>query len=315
MFYKSNNFDTNILEVEEKYSPWQLIMLLLCAVGIGAITGTLIIYLLSFVTKIDARNLIDVLQNTNFDNRNFVRLILFINHFLMFCLPVVILSWIIFRASWAKYLGLTQRPQAKWLVMGALLLLVSMPFIQYVYALNQQLSLPSFMKNAEDSMDNALKGLLVYDNSIELIFNILVIALVPALGEEMIFRGWIQRQLMRIINRPHAAIWASAAIFSAIHFQFLGFLPRLLLGVLLGYLYFWTGSLWVSIFAHFLNNGLQVIAQYFFRVEFEKMDENQAQIPMYMAFLSLGLCFIICKYFLDNVTSNNKIFNQKEPII
>ena len=164
-------------------------------------------------------------------------------------------------------------------------------------------------------MDNALKGLLVYDNSIELIFNILVIALVPALGEEMIFRGWIQRQLMRIINRPHVAIWASAAIFSAIHFQFLGFLPRLLLGVLLGYLYFWTGSLWVSIFAHFLNNGLQVIAQYFFRVEFEKMDENQAQIPMYMAFLSLGLCFIICKYFLDNVTSNNKIFNQKEPMI
>ena len=89
----------------------------------------------------------------------------------------------------------------------------------------------------------------------------MVIALIPAVGEELTFRGVLQQSLTRKMN-PHVAIFLSAAIFSFIHFQFYGFLPRLFLGLLLGYMFYITGSLWTSILMHFLNNGTAVVLYY-----------------------------------------------------
>ena len=94
-----------------------------------------------------------------------------------------------------------------------------------------------------------------------LLLNMIVIALIPAIGEEMTFRGVLQQWLTRKMN-PHLAILLSAAIFSFIHFQFYGFLPRMFLGVLLGYMFYITGSLWTSILMHFLNNGTAVVLYY-----------------------------------------------------
>lgn len=99
-----------------------------------------------------------------------------------------------------------------------------------------------------------------------------VVAILPAVGEEFVFRGLIQTELQRAFKNPHVAIWFAAAVFSAFHLQFFGFLPRLMIGALLGYIYYWSGNLWFPVLAHFFNNGLQVIALYLYQLGVHDVD-------------------------------------------
>ena len=95
-----------------------------------------------------------------------------------------------------------------------------------------------------------------------LLMNILVIAVIPAFAEEFFFRGFLMGTLQRIMGK-HASVWVSAAIFSAVHFQFYGFFSRLVLGAILGYLVVFSRSLWTSMLAHFLNNFLMLMVAFF----------------------------------------------------
>ena len=95
-----------------------------------------------------------------------------------------------------------------------------------------------------------------FDGPAALLVGLLVMALLPAIGEELLFRGLIQNGLQRLLGSPGAAIWATAAVFSAIHMQFVGFLPRLLLGAVFGYFYARSRNLLVPVTAHFFNNAL-----------------------------------------------------------
>jgi hypothetical protein len=94
------------------------------------------------------------------------------------------------------------------------------------------------------------------------LFNMVMIAILPAIGEEIMFRGLIQRLLKEWLGNIHIAIFISALLFSAMHMQFYGFLPRMVLGMVFGYLFLWTGSLWIPIFAHFIQNGMVVVVTY-----------------------------------------------------
>jgi uncharacterized protein len=91
----------------------------------------------------------------------------------------------------------------------------------------------------------------------------LCLALLPAIGEELIFRGLILKVVARWRNNIHAGIWVSAIVFSAMHMQFYGFVPRMLLGALLGYIMIWSGSIFTSMLAHFLNNALAILLNFY----------------------------------------------------
>ena len=97
-----------------------------------------------------------------------------------------------------------------------------------------------------------------------LLFNLFMIAFIPALAEEMLFRGVLQRILGEWFRNYHIAIWVVAILFSLAHYQLSGFIPRIFLGALFGYLYLWTSSIWIPVIAHFTNNGMAVIYYYFF---------------------------------------------------
>lgn len=135
---------------------------------------------------------------------------------------------------------------------------------------NANLDFPGFMngfeewaRSAEQRNEEITKTLTAFTSVGDLLLALLVIAIIPAIGEEVVFRGLMQNELFRASKNPHVAIWFAAFIFSAIHFQFFGFVPRLLLGALFGYLYYWSGNLWVPILAHFFNNGIQIVAMYY----------------------------------------------------
>ncbi len=167
------------------------------------------------------------------------------------------------------YLKLKIVPRFSLLLLAIAILFLSTPLVQFTYELNQKLSLPAFMgdlekeiRSSEDASEKLMLLFLKMPGPIDLLFNLLVIAVIPAIGEELMFRGCIQQVINEWINKEHAAVWISAAIFSFIHFEFYGFIPRLLLGALLGYLFLWSGNLWTPIAAHALNNGVQVILIY-----------------------------------------------------
>lgn len=144
----------------------------------------------------------------------------------------------------------------------------ALPIISLMAEWNQGMELPSFLASLEEmmrQMEESAKALterFLNTSSVGMMFvNLFVMALLPAVCEEMMFRGWLQRVLGKSVNY-HTAIWVSAFVFSAIHFQFYGFIPRMLIGAALGYLYYYTGSLWAPIIAHFTNNAAAVISAF-----------------------------------------------------
>src|SRR5690554_5832087 len=104
-----------------------------------------------------------------------------------------------------------------------------------------------------------------FDNAGDFILALIVIGLIPAVGEELLFRGLVQNQIGAITKNIHVAIWLAAFLFSTFHFQFYGFVPRMFLGVLFGYLYYWSGNLFIAMLAHFINNGLTLILLYMYQ--------------------------------------------------
>lgn len=181
---------------------------------------------------------------------------------------------------------------------------------------NAGMGLPEFMSGVENWMkerEEAAAGLTkfmtTFDSSGELAIAILVVAILPAIGEELVFRGYIQTQLTVGLNNPHLAIWISAALFSAIHLQFFGFIPRMLLGALFGYLYMWSGNLSYPIIAHFVNNAGQLILLYMIQngttdIDMDSPESFPITVIILFSFITFGLLYYFRKSFLKEVDTN-----------
>ena len=186
---------------------------------------------------------------------------------LMFIAPPLIL-YAFTRTEPMRQLGF-RRPMKWWmLLIGVALMFVSLPLTNILGTWNEKMNfgetfetLEALIKQMEEMAGDLTKQMLEVDTVWGLLGNLLVIALIPAIGEELTFRGVVQQALTRRCH-PHVAIWLSAFIFSFIHFQFYGFLPRMFLGLILGYMFYYSGSIWTSILMHFINNGTAVVVAY-----------------------------------------------------
>jgi membrane protease YdiL (CAAX protease family) len=185
-------------------------------------------------------------------------------------------------------------------------------FIDWNSSVNFPDLLKDFEKWAREKEDLAAQMtefLTKFDSIWQLIIAMVVIAVLPAIGEEIVFRGLIQQQLVKATRNIHVAIWVAAILFSAIHFQFFGFIPRVLLGALFGYLYYWSGNLWMAIAAHFVNNGVSVLALYFYQrgtLQFN-LDTPEAA-PVSVVMMSVVLTGVLLYYFYH-------YFKQRKPEI
>jgi uncharacterized protein len=163
---------------------------------------------------------------------------------------------------------------------------------------NDQITLPfgieEWARPMEKKLAEATLFMTQYDSLAQGLLAFLVIAILPAIGEEIIFRGMIQNDLYRATKNIHLAIWVSAFIFSAIHLQFYGFFPRMFLGALFGYLYYWSGNLWMPVIAHFVNNGFTLISLYLFHkgtipLDLEKAEPTPLQVSISIVFSAILL--------------------------
>ncbi len=150
-----------------------------------------------------------------------------------------------------------------------MIVIFATPIINFLIELNQQLQLPNSFSALENLMDKLESDaekikeiLLVTDSFFIYLVNIFVMAIIPAVGEEFLFRGILQRLFKEWSKNIHFAVWFSAFLFSIMHTQFLLFIPIMILGALFGYLYFWSKNLWIPIIVHFLNNSIAITMVY-----------------------------------------------------
>lgn len=166
------------------------------------------------------------------------------------------------------YLQLKTTNKPSVYVLVAFTMIAAIPFINLLTELNRQISLPgvlapieNWMRATELQLEEITLKMLNVNTISDLIFNLFLISVLAGLGEELFFRGILQKIFGEWRNAV-LAIWLAAFIFSAIHLQFYGFFPRMLLGAFFGYLLFWSGNLWLPILAHTINNGLGVLFYY-----------------------------------------------------
>lgn len=177
----------------------------------------------------------------------------------IFLLPAIAFSLIAYSGNYWKALGIKKPVDNRMYLIAVLVVVLGFPFLYLLSEINGLVPLPQWMIEMEERTLKQMMAFLKMESLADILINLLIIAVLPAICEEICFRGALQNIMIRLTKKPITGILLAAVVFSALHFQFQGFLPRFYLGAVLGLLYWYSGSLWPSILAHFINNGVQVI--------------------------------------------------------
>jgi len=278
------------------------IVMLLAVIFSCTLFSMLPVYLLIIIKEGMSPDVLkDIMENMS-NYPDLMRGMQFLQTLAVFLVPAIICAWL-YSDNYKEYLHADQPvhlPVAVWAVIG---MIVVTPFINLTHSLNQQMvfpeafkSLETWMKDTEDANDQLVELILNTKNIATIVFNFLAVCVVAAISEEFMFRGLLQTVLGKAIRNPHVLIWIVAILFSAIHFQFYGFVPRMLLGAWLGYLAYYTKTIWIPVLAHFTTNFYGLALYYLFQSkpdEMQKIDTIGAGSTWWLAVASLAL-FIFC---------------------
>lgn len=221
---------------------------------------------------------------------NYFKYIQVLQHLSIFLIPSLIISFFMKRDI-GSYLGINRWPGALAAILSLLFIFFLIPLTSYLGWLNAGLDLPGWLEGMEQWMlvkeeqAGRLTSLLINTTTISgLMVNMLIIAVIPAVGEEFLYRGVLQKIFTAWLRSGHLAVLLTAFIFSATHLQFYGFLPRFVLGLAFGYMYLWSGSIWLPVLAHFVNNAIPVFLSYLLSWENinSAVDEFSAQDGLFV---------------------------------
>jgi len=197
--------------------------------------------------------------------------------------------------------GIFSRLNRQLVMLSVAVFLVSFPFINFLAEWNSSIELPTWLGNwmaeKEETIGELQQRFLAMPTVWHLLFNLFMMAVLPALGEELVFRGVLQRGLQNWIGNVHLSVWIAAFLFSAVHMQFLGFVPRMLMGVALGYLFVWSGNLIYPIIAHFVNNATAIALTYGIqhdtvKPELESVGSGETMMALFSMLFALMLLFL-----------------------
>jgi membrane protease YdiL (CAAX protease family) len=296
-------------------APWRNMMILfgliLLGMSVGNALSLIVVFVISsFQSTISVDDIGNLLQNPAQVPHawGYIMTMQLVAHVFTFLVPSLIYwRWVENR----KLRDFVYKPRPAFLLflITLAIVLTSMPFMSLMIELNKGMKLPSNLKVIEDwmsSQEKTIERMTVFLTDFsswpKLIVAFFVIAVVPAIGEECLFRGLIQRKIFNKTQNMHVGIWVAAAIFSAIHLQFYGFLPRMLLGAAFGYLYWWSSNLWIPIFAHLVQNGSTIIALFLNNrkiIDFD-LEKSDSSVSVVGGLISLLLTAMLLYYFKKN---------------
>lgn len=200
-------------------------------------------------------------------NIGFIRIMQILNQIGIFIIPPLALAFFT-EYNIGSWLGFN-KPKGHHILATFILIIAMSPVVSILMEVNESMRLPQslqsieeWMRTSEDKANELVEWMLSFVDPASVLINLFMIVLLPAIGEELLFRSALIRIFKGIFKNIHIAVWVSAILFSAFHLQFYGFLPRMFLGLAFGYLFIWSGSIWVPMIAHFINNGTVVAVTY-----------------------------------------------------
>ena len=236
----------------KKTTKFERLFILLALIIIGLILGTVIGLAYVFITKSNPQDL------------NSLRFMQISSQLFTFVFPPIAYAFLV-KEKPVNALGL-KNAKILWFLIGTAMIFAIMPLNSILAEWNAGLKLPEslsaleqMIKDMQESASAMIEKFVSVDTIGGLILNLFMIAGLAALGEELLFRSIIQTSLIKICKNAHVGILIASAIFSFIHLEFYGFVPRLILGMLLGYMFYFSGSIWIPMLMHFLNNGTVVL--------------------------------------------------------
>jgi len=278
--------------------PYSIQFLILLAVVVFSFIAAQLVSVIVFF--IGGGNMADMMSG-NMENIGMLKAMQIVAQIVIFLVPVFIFSYLKTN-SWFRYPQFQLPVSGKGLLFTIFILLFSFPIIGQLNLWNQSIELPAFLsgleellKSLEEQAKEMTEAFLKMDNVFDLLVNLVMVGFLAGLGEELLFRGTIQKFLTEWWKNPHVAIILTGFVFSAIHLQFYGFFPRWALGILFGYIFYWSGNIWIPIIAHALFNGLQVLVYYFagenssFMSDMESIESVTSDQR-----LALGITALVC---------------------
>jgi membrane protease YdiL (CAAX protease family) len=298
---------TGPLPLREPFFWFKWMMILLAFIVVGALCAASVSALIGQLTKVQIGVMnFEGLSKAKTNEVAWVyRLIVFSQHLFAFILPALLAMRLYKRHEGDVFFNFSPKFNLNAALIGVFILMCSYPLVQFSSEVNKMIPLPDVLRNMEDQTAKLVSLMLNNDSILVLLVNVFLIALIPAIGEELIFRGFLQTIIKKLIFHKHVTVWLTAIIFSAIHIQFEGFFPRMILGLVLGYLMMWSGNIIYPMIAHFTNNAVQVILQYTVRndaTRLEKMDNYN--VPIWLVIGSVVVLalstHLFQKYFIKN---------------
>lgn len=271
----------------------QTLWFLLCWI-VGFLLASILISTLAPLLGIhDFEYLLEQIKKGEYlEHLNTLKIIQMIGHFCIYTIPPILFANFLMRQKIATYLYLDTKFKPVNIPLILLLFLAAYPVAMWVYYLNMQIVPDAWV--AKETLEVEMR-MMEMKTPTDLALNLLMLGIVAGLGEELLFRGVIQRLSMLFFKNIHVAIWFTGLIFSLIHFQPEGFFPRFLLGTLLGYVFLWTGSLWASIIGHITFNASQVMIFYLFVDTFKHSDpKSMPDFPIIYSIISLLILIFAC---------------------
>ena len=286
------------------------IFILISTVILGMLAGE---FLFVFVKNNFSLDGLDKFMLHINENAQLLRHLLFFQTLFAFFFPALILSWC-FGDDVRQYLHTEQGFSGQVMALVMLSILFLTPFLNAVVYWTHQIPFPDSLKIIESKMiqweeqaQQTMEMVLITDKYLTFLTNLLIIAVFAAVGEEFLFRGVLQNIFSKVFKNPHVVIWTVGIIFSFIHFQFYGFFARAFLGAYLGYLLYYSKSIWVPVVAHFTQNAIGVISCYSIKDPelLKKMDEVGVGSTSWVALLSLVLFSITFALFIRKCKSQD----------
>lgn len=257
-------------------SPFVHLLFLALLITVMAVVSVVVMFLIARIFGIPANEINRVLNNPEGSSLLFLKLLQAVQTILLFLVPAILLPLLI-QKDYKAYLFTNLFSKRIFWFLTPLFVFFMVPVINVLAEWNSQLQLPEnlsgieqWMREKEEYATHLLDHLLRTSNGFQLAGNIVLIAVLPAIAEEFLFRGALQRIFIQLTRNVHIGIVITAILFSAIHMQFLGFIPRFLLGLLFGYLLIWSGSIWIPVLAHFTNNFMGVLYYHFYKGEIQE---------------------------------------------
>ncbi|MBS1596666.1 MAG: CPBP family intramembrane metalloprotease [Bacteroidetes bacterium] len=250
-----------------------------------------------------------------------VKGLLVVQFFGFFLLPSLIFSFFADPKP-LKFAGFKKPDRANFIFLAIIVILFSYLMVGWMSALNQQLvkilfgkSAQAWIEKGESEVNAMLQNILDMHNAKDLLVSLFLVGVMAAIGEELFFRGILQRIFIQIFKNPWLGILVTAAIFSAVHGQFLGFIPRWILGIILGALYWYSGSLWTSIIAHFLFNAIPIVLVYFKRADITEQKGGHDTPLSVLGIIALVIVIALLNYLRKNsLTTYAKVYEADDHV-